>query len=196
MREIETLVVGGGISGLATAWQLSALQNDVELWEAGSHIGGKIATDHDKGWCTERAASMVLNFRPEVSQFLSDTGLDNYKLHRTPTSKRYLIHKGELQEMPMKMAGMLFSPLWSLPGKLRLMLEPFVLKGAGENESVADFIRRRLGNEMLEKALGAYISGTLVCPSPTEKAPDGTYTISTPNIFKSTLFEDIRPSVP
>lgn len=161
MKTVETLVIGGGISGLSSAWQLNHIGRDVVLWEAQTRLGGKIATHSDQGYTTEQSASMVLNFRPEVSRFLKESGLDNQKLLRTPTSKRYLIHQGILQEMPMKMAGMLFSPLWSLQGKLRLMLEPFVLNGASQNESVADFIRRRLGNEMLDKALSAYVSGTL-----------------------------------
>lgn len=169
MRQVENLVIGGGISGLSSAWQLAYQGNQVELWEAQSHLGGKIATDtSDEGYITEQAASMVLNFRPEVTSFLKETGLDELKLLRTPTSKRYLIHQGQLQEMSMKIAGVLFSPLWSLPGKLRLMLEPFILKGGGEHESVADFIRRRFGHEMLDKALGAYVSGTLA--SDPEKA--------------------------
>lgn len=161
MREIETLVIGGGISGLASAWHIAASGQPVEIWEATGQAGGKITTENNDGYTTEQAASMVLNFRPEVSDFLQASGLDNHKLLRTPTSKRYLIHQGMLQEMPMKFGGMLFSPLWTLRGKLRLILEPFILSRAAENESVADFIRRRLGNEMLDKALSAYISGTL-----------------------------------
>lgn len=161
MRELETLVIGGGISGLASAWHIAASGSSVEVWEAADHTGGKILTENNDGYITEQAASMVLNFRPEVSDFLQQSGLDSYKLLRTPTSKRYLINQGELQELPMKMGGMLASPLWSLRGKLRLALEPFILSRAAENESVADFIRRRLGNEMLDKALSAYISGTL-----------------------------------
>ncbi len=161
MREIETLVIGGGISGLSSAWQLAALGNPVEVWEAEQQAGGKIQTQQDQGYTTEQAASMVLNFRPEVREFLHQSGLDQHKLLRTPTSKRYLIHHGQLQEMPMKAGGMLFSPIWSLPGKIRLMLEPLIVSRASDNESVADFIRRRFGNEMLDKALSAYISGTL-----------------------------------
>lgn len=161
MREIETLVIGGGISGLSSAWHIAASGNPVEVWEAKARAGGKIATEVADGYITEQSASMVLNFRPEVSDFLLKSGLDNHKLLRTPTSKRYLIHQGILQEMPMKFGGMLSSPLWTLRGKLRLMLEPFILSRATENESVAQFIRRRLGNEMLDKALSAYISGTL-----------------------------------
>ncbi len=166
MRSIETLIIGGGISGLATAWYLNQQGSEVELWESNTRTGGKIATDNsdpdcNKGFITEQAASMVLNFRPEVTQFLQNSGLNEHKILRTPTAKRYLIHQGKLQQLPMKMAGMVFSPLWSFSGKCRLFLEPFIFKGGGEHESIADFIRRRLGNEMLDKALGAYISGTL-----------------------------------
>lgn len=169
MRKVENLIIGGGISGLSTAWQLSYQGNQVELWEANDYLGGKIGTEtSDDGYTTEKAASMVLNFRPEVSSFLKETGLDEFKLLRTPTSKRYLISKGHLQKMPIKIAGVLFSPLWSFSGKLRLLLEPFIVKGGGEHESVADFIRRRFGHEMLDKALGAYVSGTLA--SDPEKA--------------------------
>jgi oxygen-dependent protoporphyrinogen oxidase len=161
VKALETLIVGGGISGLSAAWQINRLGQDVTLWEAEPRLGGKIVTNSDQGYTTEQSASMVLNFRPEVSHFLEESGLNDQKLLRTPTSMRYLISQGNLQNIPMKMGSMLFSPLWSLSGKLRLMLEPFILKGAAEHESVADFIRRRLGNEMLDKALGAYISGTL-----------------------------------
>ena len=161
MRQLETLFIGGGISGLAAAWQLHQMQQEVEIWEARDTLGGKITTDSEQGYTTERSASMVLNFRPEVSRFLQETGLDRHKLARTPTSKRYIVNDGALFSMPMKMAGMLFSPLWSLPGKLRLLAEPLVLQSAGENESVADFIRRRLGSEMLDRAMSAYVSGTL-----------------------------------
>ncbi len=161
MREVETLIIGGGISGLATAWELDYRGDEVEVWEAESRTGGKIATHESEGYTTEQSASMVLNFRPEVSSFLEESGLDNYKLLRTPTTKRYLINQGTLQEIPMQIKSILFSPLWTLPGKLRLMIEPFIRKGGDEHESVADFIRRRLGNEMLDKAMSAYISGTL-----------------------------------
>ena len=61
----------------------------------------------------------------------------------------------------MKLGAMLCSPLWSLQGKLRLLLEPFIPGGYDENETVSEFIRRRLGNEFLERAMGAYISATL-----------------------------------
>ena len=149
MRTVDNLVIGGGISGLSTAWQLMHQGNQVELWEADNRLGGKIGTDTtntttsdtaiNKGYTTEQAASMVLNFRPEVSSFLKETGLDEYKLLRTPTSKRYLINQGKLQEMPMKIAGVLFSPLWSFSGKLRLMLEPFIVKGGGEHGRRSSF---------------------------------------------------------
>jgi oxygen-dependent protoporphyrinogen oxidase len=162
MKQVDVLVVGGGISGLATAWKLQQRGIQIELWEASSRVGGKIATEHHKeGYITEQAASMVLNFRPEVNQFLRQTGLDLDKLPRSTNTERYLIQQGKLQQMPVNMLGMFLSPVWSLSGKLRMLMEFFIPRAGNEGETVADFIRRRFGNEILDKAFSAYISGTL-----------------------------------
>jgi len=161
MREIDNLIIGAGISGLSTAWELQHSGAEVELWESSTRVGGKIATDVAEGFRTEQSASMVLNFRPEVSQFLVESELNQYKLLRTPTEQRYIINQDKLINMPVKIPALLNSPIWSTRGKLRLMVEPFIRPSRIEGESVADFIRRRLGSEMLDKAMGAYISGTL-----------------------------------
>jgi oxygen-dependent protoporphyrinogen oxidase len=56
---------------------------------------------------------------------------------------------------------MISSPIWSLPGKLRLLAEPFIHKGGHEDETVSDFISRRVGREVLDKAMEPYVSGVL-----------------------------------
>jgi len=106
---------------------------------------------------------MVMNFRPEVDQFFKQTHLEAYKAERRLTSanKRYLIHKGKLQSLPMTIGRLFLSPLWSTAGKFRLLMEPFILKGSHHNETVTEFITRRFGAEFLEKAMEPFISGTL-----------------------------------
>lgn len=161
MNRFDALVVGGGISGLASAWWLARSGLSVAVWEAGARPGGKILSTRQDGYLTERAASLVLNFRPEVSELVRDSGLEAAKTIRSPDARRYLLHGNRLQALPMRMGAMIASPLWSLRGKLRLLAEPFVFSGGTADESVSEFITRRLGREALEKAFEPFVAGTL-----------------------------------
>ncbi|MEN8108992.1 MAG: protoporphyrinogen oxidase, partial [Pseudomonadota bacterium] len=161
MKDIDVLVIGGGISGLAVAHLLAREGLSVEIWEQDSQPGGKIRSNREAGYLTEQAASMVLNFRPEVSRFMQDAGLESSKTPRTMTANRYLVDAARLVALPMKLGPMMSSPLWSLRGKLRLAMEAFIPRGGGPHETVSEFITRRLGKEMLDKAMGPFVAGPL-----------------------------------
>jgi len=161
MSEIDVLVVGGGISGLSIAQRLAIAGRSVEVWEKELHPGGKIGSDCRDGYLTEQAAAMVLNFRPEVTRFIAESGLDSCKKPRADTSHRYVVNNGKLEELPMKLGPLLASDVWSAHGKARMMMEPFVRKGGSENETVSQFISRRLGREVLEKTIAPYVAGLL-----------------------------------
>jgi len=162
-QSTEVLIIGAGISGLSLAWWLVQQGVRVEIWEADNRIGGKIKSTQQDGYLTERAAAMVMNFRPEVSDFIRGTGLETAKTPRLPAaeSRRYLLHRDQLTALPMRLGGMIASPLWSLRGKLRLLAEPFIPPRYQKDESVSRFISRRLGKEMLEKAMEPFVAGTL-----------------------------------
>ncbi|GEM_PF-86626 len=161
--DLDVLIVGGGISGLSTAWWLAQKGLRVQVWEKSAQAGGKIKTNRSNGFQTEQAASMIMNFKAEVDQFFCQSGLDKYKTQRLldAESSRYLIHQGKLQPIPMTIARLFFSSMWSNQGKLRLLMEPFVGKTKKPNETVSEFINRRFGNEFLEKAMEPFIAGTL-----------------------------------
>ncbi len=163
MNDIDVLIVGGGISGLSAAWWLTQQGVSVEIWEAASQPGGKIQSTQEGGYLTERAAAMLMNFRPEVVELVRDSGLESVKTprQRLAEARRYLVRHGRLSALPMRLGPMLVSPLWSLRGKLRLLAEPFISSGGLEDESVSEFITRRLGREVLEKAIEPFIAGTL-----------------------------------
>ena len=162
MSDIDVLVIGGGISGLSIATSLVQEGVSVELWESSPRSGGKIATDRDnRGYVTERAANMVMNFRPEVNRFIEQSNLVAKKSVVAPVVRRYMLHDHKLIAVPTKLAAMIGSPMWSLAGKLRMLGEPFVRKRGHEDETVSEFITRRLGREVLEKAMGPYVSGVL-----------------------------------
>lgn len=163
MDKPDVLVIGGGITGLASAWWLARGGLSVAVWEAGDRPGGKILSSRQDGYLTEGAASMVLNFRPEVSELMREAGLESAKTLRRAEAEahRFLLHGNRLKALPMRMGAMLASPLWSLGGKLRLLAEPFVFSRGTSDESVSEFITRRLGREILEKAVEPFIAGTL-----------------------------------
>ena len=161
MNNVDVLVIGGGISGLATARLLANTGLSVEVWERNKRPGGKICTHHYNGYTLEQAASMVLNFHPEINRFLEECNLVECKTPVSPVSSRYLVHDGRLIKIPMELRKLIASPIWSLRGKMRLLMEPFIPPGGNENETVAQFIRRRFGNEMLIKAMEPYIAGPL-----------------------------------
>jgi oxygen-dependent protoporphyrinogen oxidase len=161
--DTDVLVVGGGISGLSTAWMLARSGARTTLWEQQAVPGGKLRTDSVNGYLMEQAGSMVMNFRPEVDQFLSDAGLDNLKIRRDALAEenRYVLQQNRLLTVPARLGSVPFSQVWSLRGKLRMALEPFIKKGGHDEETVSEFIRRRLGNELLETAMEPFVSGTL-----------------------------------
>jgi oxygen-dependent protoporphyrinogen oxidase len=160
--DVDVLVVGGGISGLASAWWLQREGLSVALWEREDRPGGKIRTDVADGYATEQAAAVLMNFRPEVTQLLAESGLDALKAPRACTAaNRYLVDRQRLVPVPMGVRALFGSSLWSARGRLRLLLEPFVRLGGHGSETVSEFVTRRFGRELLEKAMEPFVSGPL-----------------------------------
>jgi oxygen-dependent protoporphyrinogen oxidase len=156
----DVLIVGGGVSGLASAWWLARAGLAVEVWECARRAGGKIRTSNVSGYLNESAAALMLNYRPEVARLLTESGLSTLKA--TPLAgRRYLVHQNRLVPVPTRLGEMIASPLWSSGAKLRLLAEPFIPRGNREDESVSEFTTRRLGREPLEKAMEPYVAGAL-----------------------------------
>ncbi|WP_275099052.1 protoporphyrinogen oxidase [Sedimenticola hydrogenitrophicus] len=161
MANPQVLIIGAGISGLSTAWWLARQGIAVEVWEADGRPGGKIQSTHEAGYLTERAAGLLVNFRPEIDRLVDQCGLAGSKRTRPDDLNRYVVHRGRLTAVPMRVAGLIHSPLWSWQAKLRLLAEGFIPRGEQPGESASRFITRRLGREVLETAFDPFIAGTL-----------------------------------
>ena len=161
MSELDVLVVGGGISGLATAHCLARSGLAVEVWEGAERVGGKIRTTAKEGYRLESAASMVVNFRAELDPFMRAAGLEKSKRARSPMARRYVLGGERLVEVPSGPMDMLRTTILSTAGKLRLLAEPLAPSGRNPHESVAEFVSRRLGREFLEKLFEPYVAGPL-----------------------------------
>jgi len=162
MTEIrDVVVVGAGISGLTAAFHMVRGGLDVAVVEAADRVGGAIRTLREGPWLSEQGPNTVLESRPAISRLIHESGLDDHKVVAGGSSKRrYLFKDGRLQALPSGPAGFVTTPLFPLSAKLRLLREPWIRKApADREESIAQFVRRRLGTSLLDYAVGPFVSG-------------------------------------
>ncbi|MFN0158811.1 MAG: protoporphyrinogen oxidase [Bacteroidota bacterium] len=155
----RVVIIGGGISGLSVAWQLYKAGINVTVLEKRSAVGGTMQTIHDDGWLVETGPNSALETTPLFRQMCDDLGIESERLYANDRAKkRYILRDGRLQSLPTSPLAFLRSSLWSFNGKLRLLKEPFVGRASVE-ESIADFVERRLGREFLDYAINPFVAG-------------------------------------
>ncbi len=154
------VVIGGGISGLATAYYLErdAAEQQIPLAvtvvEKAPVLGGKIATDRGDGFVIEGGPESFVTRKPWAWELCQELGLGS-RMVGTANGKNYILHDGRPELVPMNPVAFARSPLLSTGGKLRLLKEPFVpARRDPSDETLGSFIRRRLGDEALENLVG------------------------------------------
>jgi oxygen-dependent protoporphyrinogen oxidase len=165
----KAIIVGGGISGLATAYLLreqareAGLGLDITLLEKEQRTGGKIWSIKADGYLCEWGPNGFLDSKPQTLDLCRQLGADNYLLRSNDNArKRFIYSGGVLHRLPENGPSFLKSRLISWPGKLRLALEPTIFIAgppAGVDETLAAFGRRRLGEEALNKLIAPMVSG-------------------------------------
>ena len=156
----QVAVIGGGISGLATAYFLErdAAEQQIPLTvtvvEKAPLLGGKIATDRRDGFVIEGGPESFVTRKPWAWELCQELGLGEHMVG-TKNGKNYILHNGRPEIVPMNPVSFARSPLLSTGGKLRLFKEPFVeARRDPSDETLGSFIRRRLGDEALENLVG------------------------------------------
>ncbi len=163
----KALVVGGGISGLATAYLLgerakaAGIELQVTLWEKEPRVGGKIWSIKADGYLCEWGPNGFLDNKPQTLDLCRDLGADKQLLSSNDNArKRFIYSEGVLHRLPENGPSFLKSKLISWPGKLRLAMEPLIPQYQGDaDETLAAFGRRRLGDEALRKLIAPMVSG-------------------------------------
>lgn len=169
LHKPHIIIIGGGISGLSAAWELQQTVGEhirITILESDDRWGGKVLTQHMPG--------------PDGGEFVIDAGPESLVTRKRAAwdltqelglaaqvidpggeaSGTYVLDQGKPVALPLNPIAFVTSPLMSLRGKLRILLEPFMPpKRDGEDESLADFVTRRLGREALEKFIGPVLGG-------------------------------------
>jgi len=153
------LVIGGGISGLACAYHLQQAGIPVRLLEAGSRPGGVIATKEDDGFRFELGPQSFLSTEPLLG-LIAALGLKEQLLRANPRAPRYILVGGRLVPAPLAPPSLLTTSLFSAGTKWRLLTE--ILrhsKPPADDESIAAFVRRKFGDELLNRFVAPFVSG-------------------------------------
>jgi protoporphyrinogen/coproporphyrinogen III oxidase len=157
--EVEVAVVGAGVAGLAAALELRARGSEVAVLEAGDAPGGVIRSERAEGFLFERGPNAMLVRAPALA-FLRRHGLESALLPAGPEARlRFLLRGGRLEPVPTGPGAALRTPLLSARGKLRALAEPLRRRGDPTGESVAAFVARRLGPEVLERLVAPFLVG-------------------------------------
>jgi oxygen-dependent protoporphyrinogen oxidase len=152
-------IVGGGISGLTVAYLLLEKKEDLDITvlESDNRPGGKIWTDKTDGFLCEKGANGFLDNKPRTLELCKSLGIEPVRSNEN-SKKRFIFLNGKLNALPESPLAFVKSDLLSFGGKLRMLFEYNAPKGP-DDETVADFITRRLGKEALEKLIDPMCSG-------------------------------------
>jgi protoporphyrinogen/coproporphyrinogen III oxidase len=155
----KILVIGGGISGLACAWRLRQLGQPVLLLERSTRFGGVIDTIDQEGFRFDIGPQSFTN-TPAISALIDEVGLGGELLRADHRAPRYILKGGRLVPAPLSPPHLLLTPLLGATTKLRILSEPLRHTRAPDtDESVAAFIRRKFGADLLANLVGPFISG-------------------------------------
>jgi oxygen-dependent protoporphyrinogen oxidase len=157
--EIDAVVVGAGVAGLAAALELQDAGCEVSVIDPSDRPGGVMRTDHVSGYVIERGPN-TLQVGAPMLDFLRRRNLDEILLMASPVSRLRMVYRqGELVPVPMSPVALVRTPLLGAASKLRLLAEPFVRRGPPEGESVAEFVARRLGRGVVTGLVGPFLTG-------------------------------------
>jgi oxygen-dependent protoporphyrinogen oxidase len=156
----DTCILGSGLTGLVEAWHAHKRGDQITLFEASPQTGGVLQSRRMDGYLLDYGANTLSLRSREVSNLLDELGVLELAIDANPEANlRFIVRGGKLISLPHGPASFLSSSFLSPMGKIRLLLEPLISKGKNRDETVAEFISRRLGQEALTYAGNPFLSG-------------------------------------
>ncbi|HEY7190760.1 MAG TPA: protoporphyrinogen oxidase [Vicinamibacterales bacterium] len=168
MVDIDVAIVGGGIAGLAAAYELQLRGVSTRVFEASSRPGGVIASERVDGWVIDAGPDSMLVQKPAAVALCRELGIADRLIHTLPPRTAYVLRDGELHPLvegsflgfPLTAAGLAASSLFTVSGKARMALEAVIPRREGdEDESIGSFVRRRFGDEAVDYLAEPLLAG-------------------------------------
>jgi oxygen-dependent protoporphyrinogen oxidase len=164
---VDVAIIGGGISGMAAAYELQRRGVSARVVEAGSRPGGVICTERFDGWVVDGGPDSLLVQKPAAVALCRELGIADRLVSTLTPRTAYVMRDGALHPIaegsflgfPLKFMALARSPLFSIGGKLRMAAELVIPQSGGEDESIASFVRRRFGQEAVDYLADPLLAG-------------------------------------
>lgn len=159
---MNVAIIGGGISGLATAFYIKHFKPEtkITLFEKENYLGGKMHTVEKEGFFIEEGSNGFLSNKPDTLELVKLSQCEDILLKSSDNARKRFIYDKKLEVLPESPKAFLTTPLLSIGGKLRVLWEPFAkAKKDDSDESLQSFGYRRVGKEMTDVFLDAMVAG-------------------------------------
>ena len=166
--DVEVAVVGGGITGLAAAWELRRRGVSFLLLERSPRLGGMIRTDTTDGFTIDAGPDSLLVHKPAALALCREAGLGARLVPTLAPRAAYVLRRGRLRPLgraavlgiPTRLGSLARGGPLSGPGRLRMALDlALPPREEAEDESVAAFFRRRFGREAVDYLAEPLLAG-------------------------------------
>jgi len=159
-QHYSIVILGAGVTGLTLAHHLNKKGKDFLVLETQERAGGVVNTQSENGFVYESGPNSGIVSHPEVVALFDDLG-DAIKIEKGNdlVKIRYVLKNGEWHALPHSAVSAVTTPLFSLKDKFRILGEPFRKKGTDPDETLAELVKRRLGNSFLDYAIDPFILG-------------------------------------
>ena len=157
----SAIIIGSGISGLIAAHKLQNAGCSVTVLEGSERVGGAMYTHSENRWLAEYGPNTILETHAKIKNQVTELGLDEEKIYPgSVSSSRFIVKDKTLVPLPISPTGFFTSPLFNWKSKLHLIREPFIPKWQNNyEESLSEFILRRLGQNFLDYAVNPFVAG-------------------------------------
>jgi oxygen-dependent protoporphyrinogen oxidase len=167
MSDVDVAVVGGGIAGLAAAYELQRRGIQTRVLEAAPRAGGVILTERFDGWIVDGGPDSLLVQKPAAVALCRELGIADRLVSTLTPRTAYVMREGELHPIvegsflgfPVRVSALARSSLFTAGGKLRMAAEVVIPRGGGDDESIAAFVRRRFGEEAVDYLAEPLLAG-------------------------------------
>ena len=163
----KIIVLGAGLSGLATAYRIrQKLPNaEISILEKSDRLGGKIQSTHRDGFCFEHGPNGFMDSRQEIVDFCLELGLEKEMLRSNQdAATRFIYRNGKLHSLPNGLFGMFTMSLLSFRGKLGFLKDLFVKPHKYDDKSLAEFAEQHFGKEVRDYMMDPFSTGVFGSP--------------------------------